>query len=427
MSAGESPELVSAWDSALAFLSPPASPHRDRNVRSAYREVLARLGNPHEQLRCIHVAGTNGKGSTAFAIANILRCAGYSTGTYCSPFVFDISERWMLDTRPVTRHLLVKSIQRVRPVVESLEQDGAGTVTEFERKTLVAFDLFRARKVDYAVIEVGIGGRLDATNVIPPPLAAAITTIGLDHQALLGDTRALIAGEKAGILKPGTGFVATPVDDAHAGPVIAAAAEAAGVSRYVVDPSSPDWDYWLPAGLPAHQRSNRAVAARVAIGLRDMGSAHLTDLQIQEGLRTPGLPGRFDVRFVGDKILLLDVAHNPDGARELGASIRARFAGSPLVLVVGASRNHDPRDFLGSLDMVPDVVIATEPLFRPFPAGDTLASASALGWDCRAVVPVADAVRQGLAATPPGGVCCVTGSFFVVGEVPRELLLPELQ
>jgi len=406
----------------MGFLSPPPSADRVHGVRDAYSKALDRLDHPERRLRCIHVAGTNGKGSTAFAISQILGFAGYQTGTYCSPFVFDIRERWMVNAEPVDASALLAVVERVRVVVEKLEGAGSGSVTEFERKTLVAFQLFASLAVDYSVIEVGIGGRLDATNVIPAPLASAITSIGLDHQALLGETRALIAAEKAGILKPGTGFCVTPVRDPEAGPVICGIARNHAVPLCIVDPEDTQWNGWVPEGLPRYQRSNRVVAAQVALEMRSRGSAILTDAQIRAGLESPGLPGRFQVIPVGDRTLLLDVAHNPDGARELAEAIRARFPEAPLTLVVGTSRNHDPVPFLREFQPIGPRIVATEPSFRPNPVSVTAAAGMAIGAAVAVTVPVADAVHSGLAQTPPGGVCCVTGSFFVVGDVPRELL-----
>ncbi|MFY7951022.1 MAG: bifunctional folylpolyglutamate synthase/dihydrofolate synthase, partial [Armatimonadaceae bacterium] len=279
------------WDSAIRFLSPAPSAERVHGVRTGYERALDALDHPERKLRCIHIAGTNGKGSTAFAVTQILLRAGYRTGTYCSPFVFDIRERWMVNAAPVDGLSLARAVEKVRSVVENLESAGDLMVTEFERKTLVAFQLFCDIQVDFAVVEVGIGGRLDATNAIAPPLAAAITSIGLDHQNLLGDTRALIAAEKAGILKPGTGFCITPVDDPEAGPVIAAIARDRGVPLCIVDPESSAWESWLPQDLPRYQRSNRVVAAQIAMEMRARGCAAIDDQQIRDGLAAPGLPG----------------------------------------------------------------------------------------------------------------------------------------
>ena len=411
-----------AWDDAVAFLSPVPSGGSTREQRSGYHEALKVLGHPERKTRFVHVAGTNGKGSTTFAIARILEAAGLRTGAYCSPYVFDLRERWLLGCEPVDVPRFLTAVATVRAAVDEVEARDQRRVTEFERKTLVAFQLFADARLDIGVLEVGIGGRLDATNAIPPPLAAAITSIGLDHCDLLGPTRDLVAGEKAGILKPGTGVCVTPVDDPEAGPVIAAKAALEGVPLMVVHPEDPNWNPILPDGLPGFQRSNYAVAAQIALALKERGLISLANETLRSALAKPGLPGRFARYRVGQKILLLDVAHNGAGSAALVDAIRNWYPDAPIVLVAGASKNHSPDEFLSPWCGLANRCIATQPSFRPVPAERVATVAEALGMTAVTVPRVADAVRAGLDATPDGGICCVSGSFFVVGEVPRELL-----
>ena len=165
--------------------------------------LLARLGNPQNAFRPVHIAGTKGKGSTAVMTASILRAAGYRTGTYLSPYVYDVRERIQIDGEMIPRDDFARWVETIKPHVEALEQTELGATTEFELKTAIGFCYFAEQKVDYAVVEVGLGGRLDATNVFSAPLVTAITTIGYDHVELLGPTLADIAREKAGIVKPG--------------------------------------------------------------------------------------------------------------------------------------------------------------------------------------------------------------------------------
>lgn len=408
-----------AWADAMAFLSGRVAinPRKDRERLVA---LLSEVGDPHRSLRCVHVAGTNGKGSVTCAVAAILHAVGYRVGGYFSPFVFDVSERWQIDGTGLSRLEIVACLNALRPHVERLARSPYGEVTEFELKTALAFVAFRRADVDFAVLEVGIGGRLDATNVIPPPLVAVITSIGLDHQHLLGDTRAQIAAEKAGIIKTGTLAVVTPVVDDEAGPVINRIAEERRVPvRHVNVDALPEG--LSVSGFAPYHRTNLATAACVAEVLRESGVAAIPEVALRLGLENGRLPGRFQAIARGDKTLLLDVAHNPDGAAVLARALGAVFPGRPVHAVVGASRNHDPRPFLAALRPAVQHVVATEPAFRPLPAGAVEDAARALSLPVRSICPASDAIRAAFAATPSGGICLVTGSFFVVGETPREL------
>ena len=165
--------------------------------------LLHRLGDPQERLRVVHIAGTKGKGSTAAMAASVLRAAGHTVGMYLSPYVYDVRERIQINDEMISRADFARWVSVIRPHVEALEATEHGPTTEFELKTAVGLCFFAERAVDYAVLEVGLGGRLDATNVVAGPLVTVITNIGLDHTELLGETLGAIAGEKAGIVKPG--------------------------------------------------------------------------------------------------------------------------------------------------------------------------------------------------------------------------------
>ncbi|MCS7066293.1 MAG: Mur ligase family protein, partial [Fimbriimonadales bacterium] len=164
--------------------------------------LLERLGNPHQRLRVVHITGTNGKGSTTALVASILKEAGYRVGAYFSPYVFDFRERILIDGEPIAPERLVEGVQRCQPLIEQLRDTEYGQVTEFELKTALAFWAYAQGSVDFAVMEVGLGGRLDATNVVIPAVSV-IVSVGLDHTDRLGPTHRDIAYEKAGIVKPG--------------------------------------------------------------------------------------------------------------------------------------------------------------------------------------------------------------------------------
>lgn len=419
----------------------------ERLGRERLIALLERLGDPHKRLRCVHVAGTNGKGSTTTFVAAVLRAAGRRVGLYLSPYVFDLRERIQIDGRHIPRADFARWVSAIRPHIEELARTPLGQITEFELKTAVAFCFFAEQNVDFAVLEVGLGGRLDATNVIPPPLVAAITHIGLDHTAILGDTLAKIAGEKAGILKPGSVCV-TAVAPGEALDRIAEIAAERGCPLHRVAPAgapeaegafvthAPDPDGGVTITLPEttlsglrpglrgpFQRANAATAVAAIAVLRRRGEA-VPDAAIRAGLEGAALPGRFQIVFDGadgGPALVLDGAHNPDGADVLAEALAATFPGRRTVLVMGARGNHDPEPFLARLAPLAERVVATAPPFKPRPAAEVAAVAERLGLPAQIVEPAEAAIAGTWEAARPGEVVLVTGSFYVVGETPRAL------
>jgi dihydrofolate synthase/folylpolyglutamate synthase len=303
--------------------------------------IVARLGHPERAFRSVHIAGTNGKGSVTAMVDAALRAAGHRSARYTSPHLVDISERFVIDGRPVADDELAFAVNRVRDAVDGLRADGGLGVepTFFEVTTASAFELFRRAGVDIAVLEVGLGGRLDATNVVSPPglLATGITSIAFDHQRYLGTTLRAIAIEKAGIIKPGVPVVVGPMEP-EAGAAIGEVAASRGAT--VVRASASDCDGMTIGLAGVHQRSNAAVAMRVLelVGARGVTMpAHA----IATGLAHPQWPGRLEVRrFADGRELLLDAAHNPAGAASL-ASYLAAEGGRPRPLVFAAMRDKD--------------------------------------------------------------------------------------
>ena len=423
--------------------------------RDRLRALLARLGNPHETLRCIHVAGTNGKGSTTTFLASVLKAQGYKTGAYLSPYVFDLRERIQIDGQMIPKEDFARWVTTIRPHIEAVARDPMfGQTTEFELKTTVAFCYFAEQRVDFAVLEVGIGGRLDSTNVIPPPLAAVITHIGLDHVNLLGDTLGKIAGEKAGIIKRGTPVCVTAVPPGEALDVIAAKAaaeecpllrvdpaKAAGAddpdvfATYVQDPESGlvhirARDGSLPLanlrlGLRGpFQAANAAVAATAIRALQERELVTIASGNFREGLMVARLPGRFQVvrdGSDGGPALVFDGAHNPDGARVLAEALTATFPARRGVLVVGTRHNHDAAPFLRILAPVTSRVVATAPPFKPQPASEVARAAARFGLPVQVIEPAAHAIEATLASASGDEVVVVTGSQYTVGETPPHL------
>ena len=397
--------------------------------RERFVELLRRVGNPQERLGVLfHVAGTNGKGSTTTFLAAALRACGYRVGSYLSPYVFDVRERILLNGEMIPHADFARWVTTLRPLIEAIERDTElGPVTEFELKTAVALCWFAERNVEATALEVGLGGRLDATNVAPPPLVAVITTIGLDHQHILGDTLGKIAGEKAGILKRGTRACVTGVPvGGEAWDAIATKAALESVPL-IAPLLRGEGAVSLPAlrlrGAFQEENARLALAA-LQIAQETGALPALTEGAIRQGLSEATLPGRFQIARAGDPALVLDVAHNADGARVLAEALRREMPGRRFRFVVGQTRMHEPLPFLENLQSLMEngELIVTAPQFRPKPAEETAAVARSLGLRTTTVEPAAVAIERAWNLAQPGEAVVVTGSFYVVGEVPAFLL-----
>jgi len=384
------------------------------------RALLARIGNPQQTFRSIHIAGTNGKGSVTAMIDSVLRCAGHHSARYTSPHLIDLSERFAIDGQPVDTADMRQSASVVQAAIEALIGDGtlSGKPTFFEATTAMAFDLFRNAGVEIAVVEVGLGGRLDSTNVIDP-IVTAIVSIDFDHQQYLGDTLAAIAGEKAGIIKPNV-----PVVVGHLPPeaydVIARVARDRGAALLTTDDIGDDLRN-APLGLRGeHQRENAAVAVRVLETLERLGVA-IGRHAIFDGLANVTWPGRLDHRRLPNgREVILDAAHNPAGARALASYLRGLGRERPT-LVFGAMRDKDVDAMLTAL--LPEIgrVIVTRPSNARAADPEELASriralAPALSIDV--VASPHDAVQS---ATRHSPLVVVAGSIFLLGDIIQEI------
>jgi len=301
--------------------------------------IVERLGRPDRTFKSVHVAGTNGKGSVTAMVDAALRAAGHRTARYTSPHLTDLSERFVIGGRPVAHDTLVCAVATVRDVVESLRFDGTLGVqpTFFEVTTAAAFELFRRAEVEIAVLEVGLGGRLDATNIVSP-FVTAITSIALDHQLYLGSTLAEIAFEKAGIIKAGVPVVVGPVDPESLG-VIARVANERGAALIRATPA--DAAPFTLGLYGDHQRANAGVAVRVLEQLTARGVGVPSDA-VARGLADPEWPGRLDQRRLPDgRELLLDAAHNPAGAAALATYLTAESQRRPLVFAAMRDKDID--------------------------------------------------------------------------------------
>lgn len=419
-------------------------------------ELCSRLGDPQNRYPVLHITGTKGKGSTTALAAAILREAGYHVGGYFSPYVYDPCERVQVDGLMIPRADFARLITRIRPHVEAIAQTELGQTTEFEMKTALGFLYFAERQVDVACIEVGLGGRLDATNIVHPEVTV-ITNIGLDHTEILGETHALIAGEKAGIIKNGIPCI-TATDHPEALDVIVrtAAERNAPLIRVVPEEIASGDElraeeracpsvWWHAEGEASpvtivtaqhryvdlemrmggrYQRANAACAvAAVERLLMDRGEP-LPEAAVRRALGVTALPGRFEViRLPAGPLVVLDGAHNPMAAEALAGpvnALRRQHQIERLLLVVGMVGGHEPEGVLAPFAAQAAHVYACRPNWKRGQAAERIAETARHYTSDVTVIPgVEDAYRAALAAATPRDMVLVTGSFYTVGEIPR--------
>ncbi|MHB0913759.1 MAG: bifunctional folylpolyglutamate synthase/dihydrofolate synthase [Armatimonadota bacterium] len=398
-----------------------------------FSALCERLGNPHERLRVVHVGGTNGKGSTTVMTASILRAAGYRVGAYYSPYVYDLRERVQIDGM-IPEEDFTRLVERIRPHAAAIGETPLGHPTEFEVKTALGLCYFAEEKVDFAVLEVGLGGRLDATNIVDPAVSV-ITNVSLDHTDRLGETITDIAGEKAGIVKenrplitavehPEALAVLTRVCAERNAPILRvrrhgncftigdAQARPAPGFTVIGKREYPDLALRMRGDF---QHANAACAVGAVEAVADVPES-----AVRAGLAEARLPGRLEV-LRERPTLLVDGAHNADGAKSLAEAL-AGLSYRKLILVIGMVGGHSPDDVVGRLAPLADRVIATQPQNeRAAPASKIAAVAVRHCPDVAEVGTVREAVARALDHAGEDDLICVTGSFYVVGEVPRAI------
>ena len=373
--------------------------------------LLETLGNPHLGAPTVHVAGTKGKGSTTAMVASILDAAGLSTGLFTSPHLHTFRERIRVGGRPIPEDEFAGLVEALWPAVEEMRRTGHGRVTVFELLTAMAFRCFQERGVDAQVIEVGLGGRLDSTNVVQP-MACGITALGLDHTEVLGDTLAEIAMEKAGIIKRGVPVVCSPqrpealrvVQDVceaqesslvMSGEDVRWSPESATLDGQVFTLETPRRTYRLAVPLLGeHQMENAAVAVGLVEALAE-GGIDVGREAIEEGLRRVEWPCRLEV-LRREPLVIADGAHNPHSAARLVEAMRSLVPGRRLTLVVGVSRNKDVDGVAYELSRLsPAEVVATRSRHPRSAEPELLARGFAgYGAAARTASSVADAVDE---------------------------------
>jgi dihydrofolate synthase/folylpolyglutamate synthase len=411
------------------------------------RGLLGAMEHPERRFPGVLIAGTNGKGSTAATLASILRCAGLNTGLYTSPHLVRINERIRIDGQEIGDDEFSLVHEMVERTAERLVSEGElpWHPSFFEMLTAMAFEHFARRKVDLAVLEVGMGGRLDATNVIEPRVSV-ITDVSLDHQKYLGNTVAEIAGEKAGIIRPNVPVVTLPQMPA-ANEVIGTRimdAGAIGVSAvpYVppVSPASSEYvsgragDFRSRYPLQVmgkeilvetplvgrHQLRNVALAIAAAEELAKQGFS-VSAAAIERGIRETRWPGRFEV-VPGNPEIVLDVAHNPAGAWALRSSLSSVYADRRITMVFGAMRDKAIGELAEILFPIADRVILTHAENpRSATADEIRRAATRVAGVMEDWPDVASAVHRARGATQGDEIVVVTGSIYVVGEAMRTL------
>lgn len=393
---------------------------------SRTRELLSRIGNPEKKLKFVHVAGTNGKGSTAAMLASILQHAGYRTGLYTSPYILRFHERMQVDGEQITDGELAEITEFVRPHAEAM----ADHPTEFELVSCIGFEYFKRRQCDIVVLEVGMGGELDSTNVIETPEAAVITNIGLDHTEYLGDTLEKIAAAKAGIIKPGGTAViyraAPSVEAVFADRCRQVGAQLVKADFDALRPRmhSLEGQVFDAAGYPAlylpllgeHQMRNAAVVLAAVDVLRQRGW-RLSDVQVRRGLADVRWPGRFEV-LRHSPLFLVDGGHNPQCIEALSRNIRDYLAGRPLTVLTGVLADKDYHCmYAGVAPFVREYVTVTPDSPRALPAAELAKYLAGFGKPVTVCGTIEGGVAEAIRRAGPDGVVLAYGSLYMVGPI----------
>jgi dihydrofolate synthase / folylpolyglutamate synthase len=382
--------------------------------------LLRAIGNPERAFRIVQVGGTNGKGSVSAMVAAILEAAGRRVGLYTSPHLCDFRERIRVNGRPISEEDVADGVEAIGTLITRLD------ATMFEAATALGLDHFARLGVDTAVLEVGLGGRLDATTV-GEPAVEVLSRIDYDHQAYLGETLTEIAGEKAAIIRAGVAFAASQEPEVE-GVLVRRAAEVGvplalegrelrvtvdrfGLDGHFLSLEGPDWSMHDARCrlLGLFQPGNALLAAAAA---RHLGAS---EEAVRRGLATVDWPGRFQV-IMRDPTVVVDGAHNPGGARALAASLCAYFPGQPLTLVVGISADKDQASILAALAPIAARLILTA--YRG-PRAAPPAALRALLPPTHGQVETADSLREALSLAmeePRTPIICVAGSLYLVGE-----------
>jgi dihydrofolate synthase/folylpolyglutamate synthase len=389
------------------------------------RALLDRVGNPHHAFKSLLISGTKGKGSTAALSESMIRAAGHETGLYISPHLHTFRERIQISGEMLSEPEVVRLTEYLKPHLESIEG-----LTAFEVITAMAFHAFAEANIEVAVLEVGLGGRLDATNVSHPAVAV-ITSISYDHTQLLGDTLSMIAREKAGIIRPGSLVISAPqVPEAMT--MIEEVCKGHHAQLVVVGEEEYRWFpgratlsgqsfelhgeyYWIPL-LGRHQLANAVTAWAAIDGMERRAGLSVPLSARREGLRTTRWPGRLEI-LGRNPFVVVDSAHNGDSANKLQIALRDFFPGRRVILVFGASSDHPFDDSLAELLPISCKVITTRSRHPRAAAPEILVrTVSELGYSASSTDNVPEAIEVALESAYPKDLICISGSIFTVAD-----------
>lgn len=397
--------------------------------------LLQILGNPHKNIKCVHVAGTNGKGSTSTAISNVLIEAGYNVGLYTSPYVTDFLERVQYNGKPIDKELFSQCVEIIKPEIEKMSADGA-QITEFEALTATAFLCFSKLQVDILVLEVGLGGRLDATNIIDTPLVNVITSLSLDHTGVLGDTIEQIATEKCGTIKPNGTLVCSYDQPESAMNVIKTICNEKSNSVIVPDESSVSikkqdifgthfiynkQEYHISMS-GAHQVQNMTTVIEAVNVLKEKGY-NITEQNIKDGIDKTILPARVEV-ISKKPLVILDGGHNEDGAKAFYEAVKECFdSNKKLFVIAGMMNDKAVEESLKPLISKADTFVAVTPENPRAMKAETLGEIAKKY--CHNVI-ICDNANSSLdlikSELAENDMLFVVGSLYLAGEVRNKLI-----
>lgn len=394
------------------------------------RELLRRLGDPQNELKFIHISGTNGKGSVLAYLSTILSGAGYRTGRYISPTLFSYRERIQVDGEYIERESLACHVTAIAAAAEDMQKAGLPSPTVFEIETALAFLYFKEKRCDIVTLEVGCGGLLDATNVITTTLMEVIASVSMDHTDLLGDTLAKIAAQKAGIIKPDT-MVVSAQQKSEAAQVIEDTCKEQHCTLQMVDESKisnvhygaegqtfsyKTWENVAISLAGSYQIKNAALAIEGVEALRKLGYA-LSDQQVREGLLHTAWRGRFTT-LRRDPTVIIDGAHNPAAALELKESLERYFPGKTLYFVMGMFKDKDYAQVIDLTAPLARHIITVETPGNPraMPARELAEAVGKVNPSVEWADSVAHGVEKALAMAGKEDAVIVFGSLSFLGE-----------
>lgn len=409
----------------------PGAGYAERWDLDRMEELLERLGSPHKERKTVHIAGSKGKGSTAAMIASVLSTAGLKTGLYTSPHLHTMRERIRVDDQLITEQGFADIVSEMEPHIEVTNQNWEGTLSTFEILTALAFKHFQKSGAYFQVLETGLGGRLDATNVTIPDVCV-ITSISLDHTAVLGDTIAAIATEKAGIIKPGVAVVSSPqVEEAaevikrecsekgarliKVGENITWQGQRSSLGKQSVEVRGLNGKYEFAIPLIGEHQIENAATAVGALEILDVKSDNIVS-----GLESVRWPGRLEI-LRENPLLIADGAHNGDSASRLVESLKEYFEFDRSILIIGTSADKNSSAMVAEFAPFFDRVITTMSQHpRATDSSQLAAEFDGYGVEVQPTDNVGQAVAEALAQAGKQDLICATGSLFLVAEVIEE-------